>query len=526
MKTATIYSRVSDPGQMGGLSPELQKELCQKWAKEKGYQVVGVYQDGGRSGTKTVGRDGLEDMIIQCQKEKVNAALVIDTDRIARNEVDHFSIKNELRKGGTQLIAINQPLNDTPEGQFLETILAGANAFYSRLLGRKVRKSLEKKCQMGDWPGWGPVGYTNVNRGTIEKPNNVIEVDPEFGSKVTEIFKLYSTNRYSVDNLVEISYSIGLRSKNGKKLCRNVLYAMLKNVFYTGYFKFKGELYKGNHEPLTTPEIFEACQRIMDIHNRHVCRRRKYKWLLNGLAFCQIHDSRLCGDWVSRKGRAYYHGNANKGCRRYLSLDTVEKNVAKYLQKIQFSDKLTNQVIEKAKELVKQSREIKQQEIENIRNAIKQLEVKRNALEDNLLDGTIDKEAFKRKHGELDIQIQNCDNEIATLENQGGLNIDVVVEIVSLMKNIRQEYEKASFEAKRHYLSMFFEKLWFDEAGNVVKSDYTPLFQHLVDNQFIRIRAIWLPRLDSNQQPSSYKNPSVTKRLGLSHHRAIRELGI
>ena len=64
------------------------------------------------------------------------------------------------------------------------------------------------------------------------------------------------------------------------------------------------------------------------------------------------------------------------------------------------------------------------------------------------------------------------------------------------MKNIRQEYEKASFEAKRHYLSMFFEKLWFDEAGNVVKSDYTPSFQPLGDNQFIRIRANLLRMLN------------------------------
>ena len=221
------------------------------------------------------------------------------------------------------------------------------------------------------------------------------------------------------------------------------------------------------------------------------------------MAFCQIHDSRLCGDWVSRKGRAYYHGNANKGCKRYLSLDTVEKNIAKHLQKIQCSEKLTNMVIEKAKELIKRSREAKQQEIENIRNAIKQLEVKRNDIEDNLLDGTIDKEAFKRKHGELDVQIQNYDNEIATMENQGGLDVNAVVEIVNLMRNLKQKYEKASFEAKRHYLSMFFEKLRFDEVGNVVKTDYSLLFQHLVDNQFIRISANWLRVKDSDLQPHS-----------------------
>ena len=28
----------------------------------------------------------------------------------------------------------------------------------------------------------------------------------------------------------------------------------------------------------------------------------------------------------------------------------------------------------------------------------------------------------------------------------------------------------------------------------------------------------WLRRLDSNQRPSPYKNPSVARRLGLSHH--------
>src|SRR3989338_5131518 len=159
-KRCVIYSRVSSEEQLKGLSVDVQKENCAKWAKENDYQIVGVFEDGGKTGTKTVGRDGLEDMIIQCQEDHIEAALVVDTDRIARNEVDHFFIKNELKKGSTQLIAINQPMiNDSPEGQFFETILAGTNAFYSRLLGRKVKKTLEKKCRDGNWPGPAIVGY-------------------------------------------------------------------------------------------------------------------------------------------------------------------------------------------------------------------------------------------------------------------------------------------------------------------------------------------------------------------------------
>ena len=143
MKKAVIYKRVSDPGQVGVLSLDVQEELCAKWAKENGYHIIGVYEDGGKTGTKTVGRNGLEDAIIQCQEDKVDVFLTIDIDRIAREEYDHFHIKREIAKGGTKYIAINQPMiDDSPEGKLMDGMLASINAFYSTLLGRKVKKSL------------------------------------------------------------------------------------------------------------------------------------------------------------------------------------------------------------------------------------------------------------------------------------------------------------------------------------------------------------------------------------------------
>lgn len=498
MKTAVIYGRVSDPGQLKGLSPDVQKELCAKWAKDNGYQVVGVYEDGGKTGTKTVGRDGLEDMIIHCQQDHVNVALVIDTDRIARNEFDHYNIKRELQKGGTQLIAINQPMiDDSPEGKLMDGMLASINAFYSRLTGRKVKKSLEKKISEGTYPGWAPLGYKNTNTGSEEKPNRRIEVDSEKGPLITELFRLYSTGNYSVDALADLLYDMGLRSKNNKRVYRSVLYNLLKNPFYTGMFRYNDQIYKGNHPPLTTPEIFEACQRVMQIHNQNACRRRKYKWLLNGFAYCQKCNSKLYGDYCHNKERAYYHGSVQKGCRHYVPLGDLERQVAEELKKIQFSDEFIQRIIGKAKELVNRSRETREQDIQAIRNATKQLENKRNVLEDNLLDGTIDKEAFKRKHTELNLQIQNRESEMATIENQGGFDIDAASEILSLTNDIYNTFTKANFYAKRHYLSMFIERIEVEEK-KVVKVIYTPLFQSLIEAQSVRIRHDLLPREDSN----------------------------
>ncbi|MCJ7805837.1 recombinase family protein [Patescibacteria group bacterium] len=492
MRTATIYSRVSSDEQKKGFSPELQKELCSKWAKSNGYQIVGVYEDGGKSGTKTVGRDGLDDMIIQCQNEKVNVALVVDTDRIARNEVDHFNIKTALKKGDTQLIAINQPMiNDSPEGQFFETILAGTNAFYSRLLGRKVKKSLEKKCQLGDFPGWAPLGYINVNKGSEEKPHKVVEIDPEKGHFITELFRLYSTGSYPVDTLVDMVYEMGLRSKNNKRVYRTVLYATLKNPFYIGMFKYNGSVLKGNHQPLTTPEIFYACQRVSNLHNQNACRRRKYSWLLNGFAYCQEDNARLCGDWSRKKNKAYYHGSALKGCHHYIPLGDIESQVVEQLGNIRFSDDFTKVIIDKAKALVNRSREARESEIRGVQNEIKALEAKRSILEDRLLDQTIDKETFKRKHNELTIDIQNRESELATIENQGGFDVDATIAILDLVNNIKETFTNAKFEAKRHYLSIFFERIEVRDK-KIAKVIYTPLFQSLIEAKTVRIRPILL----------------------------------
>ncbi len=502
MKKAVIYSRVSDPGQVGGFSLDVQKERCAEWAKKNGYQVVGIFEDGGKSGTKTVGREALDDMIINCQEEKIDVALTIDTDRIARNELDHFNIIDSLKKAGTKYIAVNQPMiNDSPEGMFFETILAGTNAFYSRLLGRKVKKSLEKKLQNGDWPGWAPLGYKNVNLGSEDKPQRVIKMDKEKSSLVSELFRLYSTGNYSVDELVDHINDKGLRSKTGKKMYRSIVYEMLKNPFYIKWMKYKDQLYKGKHDPLTTPEIFETCQKIMARHNHNACRRRKYKWLLNGFAYCQECDARLYGDGVHAKNKAYYHGSARNGCSHYIPLDELEDAVAKEFKKIELSEEFTQAVLDKAKSLVKQSRQSRDSEIQGVRNAIKKFEDKRNILEDNLLDKTIDKESFKRKHQDLNFQIQNLENEIATIENQRGFDVDVIEEVLKLTNNIYEVYCNAGFEAKRHYLAIFFER--FDiKNKKVAKVTYTPLFQKLLNSRKVRVSRDWLPGLDSNQQPA------------------------
>ena len=494
MFKAVIYSRVSTEEQANeGKSIEVQIDICRKWAEDNKYSIVGVYPEPGKSATTLKGRTKLQEAIAQCQEEKIDALLVMDSDRLDRSPSDHYLIKSSLLKGGTRIVAVNQPMiNDSVEGNLIESIMAGINAFQSQITGRKVKKSMEKKCQEGWWPGWAPLGYENVNLGSDDKPERVVKIDPVKGPLISELFRLYSTGNYSVDALVDMLFEMGLRSKQGKQVQRSILYNMIKNVFYIGMLKFDGKLYKGSHEPLTTQEIFNICQKVSQTHNQNACRRRKYRWLLSGFVYCGHCNTRFYTSFNHKKKKAYYHGSVRSGCNHYIPLEELEEKVANEFKSIQFPSEFIERVSLKAKELVQRSREAREEEIQASRNRVKALEAKRNTLEDSLLDQTINKETFKRMHNELEVQIQNLENEIATIENQSGFDIDVISDVLNLTRNIYDTYQKANFEAKKHYLSIFFKRIEIKDK-EVARVEYTDLFNNLHEAERVRVSTNWLP---------------------------------
>ena len=145
MKKGLIYCRVSTTEQAKeGQSIETQIKLCKGYAKENKIHIVKTYKDEGKSGSNTR-RPGLQAMLELVMEDKsIDCVLVLDTDRLARNTLDHLSIKSLLKKHNTHLISISQPMiDDSPEGRFIEVVLAGANALQSQITGRKTSKVME-----------------------------------------------------------------------------------------------------------------------------------------------------------------------------------------------------------------------------------------------------------------------------------------------------------------------------------------------------------------------------------------------
>lgn len=121
------------------------------------------------------------------------------------------------------------------------------------------------------------------------------------------------------------------------------------------------------------------------------------------------------------------------------------------------------------------------------------LETKRRRLEDILIDGTIDREVFKRRHEEIQQQILRLDDQLVTFDSKGKIDTDLIEEVLAFARNIHTTYVEAPQFFKRHYLRFFFEQIVMKDK-KIYKVVPTPIFKVLRNRHEIIIRQLELPR--------------------------------
>ena len=112
---------------------------------------------------------------------------------------------------------------------------------YGQKIGQAQKKGMTKKAEQGTIMTRAPLGYSIKN--------GKLEIN-EKAQKIRSLFKTFLNKDYSLNSLAK---NYGL-SVNGLK-------KILTNRTYLGEIKFSGQLYKGNHPQIISPEIFYAVQR-------------------------------------------------------------------------------------------------------------------------------------------------------------------------------------------------------------------------------------------------------------------------
>ena len=259
MTTSFTYYRVStDEQAQQGKSIEAQGRMCRKWAKDNDYRILEEFKDEGKSATN-LNRPALQEMLSKCTSG-INAVIVQDTDRLARNTLDHLTVRSLLDKNNVELISISQPMIDnSPEGNLVDTIIASVNAFQSQITGRKTSKVLNEKAKIGWYPAPAPLGYANIpnKNPTSSLDKNIIDLDPITSPHIKKCFEIYALGDSSIEELTKYLQNKGVPSAFGNKIGTSVVHKMLRNIFYPVDFICAGTHRKGNHPKLVSKPLFE-----------------------------------------------------------------------------------------------------------------------------------------------------------------------------------------------------------------------------------------------------------------------------
>lgn len=307
---AVIYARYSSSHQREE-SIEGQVRECREYAEREGYSVLQVYADRAITG-RTDERPEFQRMLADASKGVFQAILIYKYDRFSRNRYSFAVWETKLKKHGVKVISARENVAEGAAGIVLKSVLQGMAEWYSVDLSEKVTRGMKENALKAKWTsGTVPFGYTR------DAEQRLI-IDPERGEYVRQIFEKVLAGEKYVD-IASWLNMLGVRTARGAAWNKSSFTWMLKNVVYTGLFRWKNIEIKNAVPPIVSKELFEAVQRKLKTYGRRGINVQKSdKYLLTPNIICGECGGPMHGmSGKSRSGELYYYyACANKRAKR------------------------------------------------------------------------------------------------------------------------------------------------------------------------------------------------------------------
>jgi len=177
---AAVYVRMSTEHQQYSTSNQM--DIIREYAKRRGFTIVKVYSDEGKSGLNIQGRDSLAQMIRDVQEGKAEYTfiLVYDVSRWGRfQDADESAYYEYIcRRAGVSVhYCAEQFENDgSPMSSVMKTMKRTMAGEYSRELSTKVFQGACRLIQLGYKQG-GTAGSNKARRRRLE-PEEWIRIFP------------------------------------------------------------------------------------------------------------------------------------------------------------------------------------------------------------------------------------------------------------------------------------------------------------------------------------------------------------
>ena len=334
MMRAVGYFRVSDEEQVEGYSLDAQRRAFYEFCAQKGWEVVGIYNEEGRSAwvESIAKRPTFRGMLEASQADKFDVVVTHTLDRFTRNLRVMLDAFHTFSQHNVTYVSITQDIDyTTPEGRLFMTMLGAFAQYFSDALSIHTKKGMRERAMQGMFNGEPPFGYERCDANCIgiDENHTGCHIDPVDGPAMLKTFEKYRSGSHSYRTLAEELNRQGFRTKgrrrsdpdtevthDGPDDAKGALFTgwsirdLLSNRFFLGEVRHKGEYYPGRHQRLVMEDLFNDVQeRIKDNRSRKsvsVSRSSRNPHMLTGLLRCHQCGTKLWSQRQGQDGKTYY----------------------------------------------------------------------------------------------------------------------------------------------------------------------------------------------------------------------------
>jgi site-specific DNA recombinase len=246
------------------------------------------YDDGGYSGGST-DRPDLQRLLDDIRARKIDVIVVYKVDRLTRSLADFAKLVELFDSHGLSFVSVTQQFNTTTSmGRLTLNVLLSFAQFERDVTSERIRDKITASKRRGLWVGGPlPLGYEM-------KDGKIAVVDSE-GEQVRQIYRRY-LELSGVNALVRDLKERNIRTKTrllatgatrgGIPFERGTLFYLLRNRFYIGEVRYKGDILPGEQPAIMERALFDAIQqKLTDQWTTRTSVRNAGDHLLTGLLF-------------------------------------------------------------------------------------------------------------------------------------------------------------------------------------------------------------------------------------------------
>lgn len=313
---AVIYCRVSSDLQRENNTIESQRDVLCGYARAQGWTLVAIDEDDGLTGEiDPWERPGMGRTLARIEEGEVDVLLVIDVDRIARDEdnIAFGMVRKHLRDAGVRLYTPRGELDlESPEQRLFQDVLSALASFERHKIKDRTVRGRKASIRKGGRPiVEPPLGYRWSNEA------GGVVVDEEEAEAVRAVYRLLAEGRGATATASELKRR-GIRTGRSKYDGKNRYYTdpqvritATRTCYATGSWTPHPE-WLPDHSlpvpPLVDAETWDAAQRSLSQGKVFPAREVTFPYLLRGLARCgQCGGAMRCHTSSQRQGGKPYY---------------------------------------------------------------------------------------------------------------------------------------------------------------------------------------------------------------------------